>query len=60
MKLESNIMSMEALQGSIGVESAVLQRRCMSKVLSREIWVSDSRTISDGERTYFTEVLCAL
>src|SRR5262245_37571909 len=27
-----------------------LQCRCMSKVRSREIWVSDSKTISDGER----------
>ena len=46
---------------SIGAELAVLQWRCMSKVWSREIWVSDSRTISDGERNiFYRSVVCSV
>jgi hypothetical protein len=38
-----------------------LQWRCMSKVRSREIWVSDSRTNSDGERNlFYRSVVCSM
>jgi len=44
---------------SIGSEMGSLQGHCVSKVWSREIWGSDSRTISAGERTiFYRSVMC--